>query len=216
MFNLPASTQVNKFVPKNSFNSFLNSNQKQLLIDYVSKITWLNTLSSRSINLPGSEVAEIHIFEIHFKLKTFPVKLLDLIDKFIPYHLILLIRYSDVFMVSAAQKHSHPTNENISILDWRFSSDWLSMNNFKFKLNLMKSLDFVYSDLCFQLSGKNPNSKMSLKELVSIEQKINELEKSIIRIKISIKNCKQYNLKVELNMLLQQNEDELDNLRKLI
>jgi len=212
MFNLPANTQVNKLVPKKNFASFLNSKQKRLFSDFISRIKLLNTLSSSSINLSGDEVKEIHIFEIQLKKKDYPVILFDLFDKFIPYHIILIASYNKELLVSAAQKHTHPANENLSIIDWRFNSIWFKENNFKYVLNLRSSLDFVFSDLCFQLSGKSTISKMSILELVNKERKIDVLQKNIHKLKISIKNCKQYNIKVELNMQLQNSIEELNSL----
>ena len=69
MFDLPASTIVNRNIPKNSFEDFANSKQKKVLTNTISKIRWINKLSTQTINLEGKEVKEIQIIEITLKQK---------------------------------------------------------------------------------------------------------------------------------------------------
>ena len=44
-FNLPKQTQVNKSIPKNAFDSYINSKQKKLFVDIIERIRWTNKLS---------------------------------------------------------------------------------------------------------------------------------------------------------------------------
>ena len=55
--------------------------------------------------------------------KKFIEKLLEIIDKSIPYHIIFVLNFEDQVKISVAQKHLHPTNENNAVIDWTFKSE---------------------------------------------------------------------------------------------
>jgi hypothetical protein len=112
IFELPKHTNVNKVIPKNSFDKHTNTKQKKLFIDVVERIKWLYKLSKESINLAGKDILEIQIFEIELRKKEKIEVLLDLIDKSIPYHIIFILRFKGEFSLSVSQKHPHATNDN--------------------------------------------------------------------------------------------------------
>ena len=213
MFNLPKSTIVNKIVPKNAFDEYTNSKQKQRFSDKISRIRWVNKLSPETINLSGEEVKEIQIFHIELKIKEQITDLLTIIDKAIPYHILYVLSFEESRMLITAQKHIHPTNEDLAVIDWNFSTEWVDIENFNFQLNLKKSLDFVFEDICFQISGDGQKDK-SIAELISQEQQKKQLEKRIEKLKSEIKRCKQFNKKVELNQVLLNCEKNLKQLNE--
>ena len=209
-FNLPKQTQVNKSIPKNAFDNYINSKQKKLFVDIIERIRWTNKLSVETINLEGKEISEIQIFEVALRQKDNIEKLLEIIDKSIPYHIIFVLNFEDQVKISIAQKHLHPTNENNTVIDWTFKSEWLNKDLIKYQLNLKGTLDSVIKDFCIQLSGKKEDVDLSLNELVEKESQIEKLEKEINKLKSQIKRTKQFNQKVELNALLRQREMELN------
>lgn len=210
LFGLPISTSVNRSIPKNAFDNYTNTKQKKLFTDLVDKIRWTHKLSKDTINLDGKEIQEIQFFHITLKQKESISKLLDIIDKAIPYHLVFAVSIEDEAMISTAQKHPHPTNENIAVIDWTFASPWFDAGNNPYQLNLQQSLDFVFADLCNQLAGKKISITQPLADLVSLEKKLKELNYSIDKLRASIKKSKQFNHKVELNRELQMKLAELD------
>jgi len=208
-FNLPKQTQVNKSIPKNAFDTYINSKQKKMFVDIIDKIRWSNKLSVETINLEGKEISEIQIFQVALRKKENIEKLLEIIDKSIPYHIIFILTFDNVVMLSVSQKHLHPTNENNTVLDWTFKSAWFTRDEMSYKLNLKESLDFVIKDFCIQLSGKDEDSDLSLNDIVEKETQIEKLEKEINTLRSQIKRSKQFNRKVELNSILKERESEL-------
>ena len=208
-FNLPKQTQVNKSIPKNAFDTYINSKQKKMFVDIIDKIKWTNKLSTETINLKGKEISEIQIFQVALRKKENIEKLLEIIDKSIPYHIIFVLTFDNEVMLSVSQKHLHPTNENNTVLDWTFKSTWFARDEIAYKLNLKESLDFVIKDFCIQLSGKDEDSDLSLNEIVEKETQIEKLEKEINTLRSQIKRSKQFNRKVELNSILKEKEREL-------
>ncbi len=206
IFDLPLHTNVNKVIPKNSFDKYTNAKQKKLFVDVVERVRWLHILSKETINLSGDNLTEIQVFEVEIRQKEKIEVLLDLIDRLIPYHIIFIVRFEKHFLLSATQKHIHPKNDNQSIIDWSFRSDWISEETNPFKLNLKGSLDEVFNDLCFQLSGKE---NMSISELIKYEEQIKEMKDETTKLQSAIKKSKQFNEKVELNMKLQAVTEKL-------
>jgi hypothetical protein len=204
MFELPANTIVNRNIPKNTFENFANSKQKKALTTVVSKIRWLNKLSNKTINLVGKDIKEIQLFELSLKQKESISEITNLIDRVIPYNIIFLISFENEIRLSASQKHKHPTNEDQAVVDWTFSTDWVNSKSFPFRLNLQQSLDFVFSDICFQISGKQSAAQTDIKTLIAFEQRKKQLTDQIQKLESAIKTCKRFNKKVELNLELQE------------
>lgn len=198
IFSLPSSTFVNRIVPKNAFDKFTNTKTKKDFTDKVEKIRWLNKLSFDTLNLPQGDIKEIQIFEIRLKTKDDISGILEIIDKSIPYPIIFIIRYENEFYISTSKKHPHPTNENFSVLDWVFRSNWKEVENSDFQLELKNNLDFIFDDFCRKISGKN-NQNLSLSEIIEKERRIKELQKRKQQIESKISSCKQFNRKLELN-----------------
>lgn len=211
MFVLPTTTIVNKVVPKNSFDAFTTSKQKKLFTEYIDKIKWANKLSIDTIRLGGKEVKEIQVFEIQLKKKTSSEELLNIVDRYIPYHIIFVVAFESEVLFSTSQKHANPLSENSSVIDWRFNSKWYSKEECPFKLNLKISLDEVFSDFCFQLAGQGKNGK-TLSEIIQIAQARKVINAEINKLEGEIKNTRQFNKKVELNLKLQGRKDELQKL----
>lgn len=204
MFDLPKSTIVNRFIPKNAFDEYSNAKQKRLFIEKVNKIRWLNKLSAETINLTGNDIKEIQVFEIELKQRDLITDVLKVIDKAIPYHILFILVFNDSFLLSASQKHIHPTNENLAVIDWTFTSGWIEKDSGNYKFNLKKSLDYVFADLIYQISGKQKTEDLNIAELISKEEKIKQLSSRIEKLKSEIKGCRQFNRKVELNIELQE------------
>ena len=180
-FNLPISTIVNRFIPKNAFDEFTNAKQRKKFTEIVDKITWLNKLSKETINLSGSEITEIQIFELKLKEQVYPKALLDIIDKAIPYQIIFLLSYQDSVLFSTSKKHHHPLNQDNAVVDWSFASDWFihSVNNYK--LNLKVSIDFIYADFCSQLSNY-ANETKDIANIIEHNKTLKGLEKQIVEV----------------------------------
>lgn len=208
-FGLPETTKVLRVIPKNSFDKITNTKQKKALADKVQKITWLNKLSKETINLEHKEIEEIQVFEVRMKIKDRIESLLDIIDKSIPYHIIFVVRYNDFKFFRACKKHIHPTSENVSVLDWVFTSDWMASNDDHYELILKKNIDSIFEEFCFQLSGEKRKRNQSLDAAIERLKKRDKLLKEISKLKSSIAKGTQFNRIVELNVELKMKEKEL-------
>lgn len=212
-FSLPESTKVNRVVPKNAFDTYATAKQKKLFTSLIARITWLYKLSPETVNLEGKDVQEIQIFRVELKEKEDPQAILNVIDKAIPYHLIFIVIHESQVFFSASAKHLHPINADNAVVDWTFRTDWKIFHEANCSLDLRKNLDSVFKSFCFQLVGMHENQGKELVDLVRLEARKSELEKEIERLKTAVKNCKQFKIKVELNLTLKALQEELYGLK---
>lgn len=208
-FDLPERTKVGRVVPKNSFDQFTNTNQKKLFSDFILRITWTNKLSTDTVNLESKNIKEIQVFKIELKSKDPIHKIINIIDKYIPYNIVFWIEFETEAYISTASKHSHPNNDNTSVIDWIFTTEWFDKNENIYHLNLKSSLDDVFKDICIQISGKTILEGKSMDTILKIQQEIHGLKLEISRLKSAITKTKQFNKKVELNTKLKILENKL-------
>ncbi|MCH8568888.1 MAG: DUF4391 domain-containing protein [Balneolales bacterium] len=211
-FNLPDRTKVLRVLPKNAFDSYTNTKQKKILADFILRITWLHKLSAETINLAGTEIQEIQIFKIELKKKESIDTIIDIIERSIPYHLIIIVEFSGSLYLTSSSKHLHSIDPNMAVVDWSFKTEWFDNNCFNYKLNLKKSLDFVFEDFCFQLTKMKKRENLSLKELIKLEQKKARITKELNRLHKALIREKQFNKKVELNLRLANLKKNLSDL----
>lgn len=210
LFQLPHTAKVQKVIPKNAFDTFATAKQKRLFTEKIARITWLYKLAPDTVKLDAKEVKEIQIFKVELKVKDDVAEILDLIDKSIPYNIIFIVEFGQELYLSASTKHSHPINLDKAVIDWTFRSQWFSPEDNSYSLNLKRNIDFVLLDFCNQLSGADKAAgNKSLEELVHYSKQKYILEKEIEQLKKNIKNCKQYKLKVEMNLELKKRMEEL-------
>lgn len=212
LFSLPHTTKVNRVIPKNAFDNYTTPKQKKLFTELIARIIWTHKLSTDTINLEAKDIKEIQLFKIELKVKQEIQPVLDIIDKSIPYTIIFVVEYDTMVYISTSSKHPQPTNENNSVIDWTFKTDWFEFSQNKYKLQLKKSIDAIYHDFCIQLSGSSKMMSRSLQDLIVFKKNVDALKKEIGRLKYAMTKSKQFNNKVELNLKLKEKEQELNNL----
>lgn len=213
-FNLPLRTKVGRVVPKNAFDEYTNTKQKKLFTDCIQRISWTHKLSTDTVNLDAKDIQEIQVFRVELKQKSDILKILEIINKSIPYHIVFWVEHNQEAYISTASKHPHPTNEDVSVIDWTFTSDWFNKENNSYAFNLKGSLDAVFKDLCVQLTGKPALGKQSLAAILKNQQEIDRLKKEVSKLKSAISKSKQFNEKVDLNLKLKNAEMELKNIQE--
>lgn len=210
VFDLPNSTEVNKVIPKNAFEAYSSPKQKKQFTELVQRITWLNKLSVETTNLNGIEIKELQIFHFELKLKQKIDSLISVVDKAIPYPIVFIISIENEYYISTSKKHLNPLNQDNAIIDWRFESEWILKDESKFSFNLKKSLDEVFFDFCSQLVLPSKQILKTVDEVVEYDKNVSSITREIDRLNAAIKNCKQFNRKLELNLELIKKKKQLE------
>jgi hypothetical protein len=168
VFDLPYSTEVNKVIPKNAFETYSSPKQKKQFTELVQKITWLNKLSVETTNLNSIEIKEIQIFHFELKSKQKIDSLITVVDKAIPYPIVFIISIENEYYISTSKKHLHPLNHDNAIVDWRFESEWFIKGKSKFEFNLKRNLDEVFFDFCNQLVSPSKQILKTVDDVVAV------------------------------------------------
>lgn len=208
-FNLPIRTKVGRVVPKKAFDEYTNTKQKKLFTDCIQRISWTHKLSADTVNLDAKDIQEIQVFKIELKQKSDILKILEIINKSIPYHIVFWVEYNQEAFISAASIHPHPTNDDVAVIDWTFTSDWFNKDDNSYAFNLKGSIDAVFKDLCVQLTGKPELGKQSLGSILKNQQEVDRLKKEIRKLQSAISRSKQFNEKVDLNLRLKKAQKDL-------
>ena len=213
MFILPESTVVNRVIPKNSFENYLDKNQHKQIFSFIKKITWLNKLSLDTVNLRGEHIHEIQVFMVELKENKSINTVLSIISKSIPYSVIYIIKNGENICCSVSITKAIEVNPRGSTNKWIISSEWNSINQFNYYINLKYSLDYVLFDICSQIV-KAPVSITNLDQLVEYNRKLKDLTRQMEIVSNSIKKVKHFKEKVQLNLTLKKIKEEITKLNQ--
>ena len=98
MLDFPKSTAFGRRFPKQKFyeNLEVPAEVKRLFVEQVKLLTWANKLSSKTMNIaPGRMVQEIQVFRLTLQGQELDRRVLELMDKQIPYHILFLLERLD-------------------------------------------------------------------------------------------------------------------------
>lgn len=212
-FDLPQSCVIDKTVPKNAFHPHLSPAQRKALTAQVDKITWTHALTPATTNLSGADVTEIQIFHIALRQRDKLPALREAMEKVIPYTLLLWLEFEGEVLLSSSQKHPHALENNRSVIDWTFATDWFPRDNHPFNIQLIDSLDEVAKRLWIQLSGKAYDTTAPVSQVVEDQQAFYRISRDIAKVEARISREKQFNKRVELNQKLNSLKSDLARLR---
>lgn len=184
--NLPVSTVVNRFVPKEKFytKTSVSSKIKQQFVDEIEKITWANKIAPDTLNIISKDYSELQVFEITLKQAELSVSLLKHIDTFIPYPILFLLKRPGATKAIIAFKEAGIKNENQMKVDSYYETPWLQ----DLKLELKgRSVDEIYKHYLFQIAPKlkdtaETDTKTAIeqnKEREKIQRQIDAINKQI-------------------------------------
>ena len=199
MFELPKKCYVNKFLPKKIFYEKVgvSSGIKDEFVNLVDRITWLYKLSPETIGIPKTDsIEEIQIFQIDVKEKKVPLSVIKTITKGVQYKILFLIKYNDDFCYSIK-------------VDEIFTTEW--NDNISFEFNAI-NLEIVYESIVKLIIKEEDNTKR-FEEIIEDKNNKNDLLKRINQLKQKIKNEKQFNRKIELNIELNKLLEDMEALR---
>lgn len=203
--NLPKSTLLDKFIPKNIFfkKAVVNSKIKAEFTDKIQKITWKYKISEETLWITKTDkIQEIEIFEINLKEKVIPKNVLKIIDKTIPYPILYIFTYKNDYSYWITLKWDK--------LGSYYFSDW--NENIEFEFNWI-DIEKVFENIIKKfIKNVNTNDK-KFEEVINIDNEIKHIEKEIEKLKSKMKKEKQFNKKVELNKMLLEYKNKLNNLK---
>ncbi len=213
---LPPGTEVARKIPKNKFYEKLQagSNLKELFVQQVESVTWAHKLSSKTVRLEAADgIEEIQIFKIELRQRNCSSDILRAIDRAIPYPILYVLKYEGEEKLAIAYKERSGSDENRAVIKSYYETEWAVAGGEAFEVLHGLDLKAVYEHLVRSIALKTDTSRQSeqgsLEALLKQKAHIEDLERECAQIESKMKKEKQFNRKVELNMLLQRKQLEL-------
>ncbi len=217
MLNFPESTAFGKRIPKNSFYKHLSIDRKleTLFIQEIESITWAYKLAPDTINITtGKFVKEIQVIEIKLKMQDISKRLLEFIDREIPYHILFILKYDLVTQFRISYKEESKAIANRFKVDTMYHTDWVSEDQINISIDGL-TFDAVYENFIEQISAGDVNLQEadSLKDAVETSKEKKKTEIQIERIKNKINTEKQFNRQLEYKHKLKELQHQLKTLK---
>ncbi len=213
MLDFPPSTVFNKWVPKKKFyeNLSISSRIEKQFVTEIESVYWTHKLSPDTLNVsPGTNVAEIQVFEITLKEQRVSDNLIAVIDREIPYHLVFVLRYRDKAQLMISYKEESKSREDKFKVDSYYRTDWIDYE--KLTLNIEGlDLDRIYENFISQIAGDGLNLEKAedIRDAVMIAKERDRLETYITKLEARIRKEKQFNFQLELNQELRKAKEKL-------
>lgn len=180
ILNLPAKTVYGKFISKEKLynHADINASTKEKFVRQIERITWTNKISPETVNVKPGKYSEIEVFRIDLKDSNIDDKLIQIIDRAIPYPILFVICYNGYFYLTM------PYKDGANIGSY-FKSDWMSTIN----LTLAGlTIDQMYANILHTIDNNLKSDVLLLDEAVKqyaerqqIQKRIDQLTKQIAK-----------------------------------
>lgn len=180
ILNLPAETVYGKFIPKEKLynHADINSSTKEKFVRQIERITWINKISPETVNVKPGKYSEIEVFRIDLKDGNIDDKLIQIIDRAIPYPILFVICYNGYFYLTM------PYKDGANIGPY-FKCSW--MNTVDLTLTGL-TIDQIYANILHAIGNSLKSDILSLDEAVKqyaeqqqIQKRIDQLTKQIAK-----------------------------------
>lgn len=177
--DLPASTVVNRLVPKEKFYSktSVSGKLRQQFTDEIEKIRWTNKIAPSTLNITSKEYAELQVFEIVLKRSAISASVLKHIDTFIPYPILFVLKQLHATKAVISYKEAGIKNENQMKIDSYYETPWQQELNLELK---GRSVDEVYKNFLFQIAPKlKETAQTDTKSAIATNKEREKIQKQI-------------------------------------
>lgn len=182
---------------------WIASNRLNLLIKYSKLLGCTNFLKGQSVFQKQRKLKKFK-YLIELKERKIPKNIIKIIDFVIPYPILYRFIYKNDWVYAIALKDEKKLQEY-------YYSDWNKSINFEFyAINLEK----VYQNIIKAFMPDNLRKLENFNQIITIDSKIQELNKLINILEKKIISEKQFNKKVELNKDLLKLKKEIENYKK--
>jgi len=236
--NIPLSCEVGNTLFKKLFyeNASMSVKDKEIFKEHIKKITWKYSFKADTINILSykddeREYKEVALIEVDLEEDSKVKRIAEIIQRTIPYPLILAFSYKGSVLINVAHKKVNKVDESKDIVEELLYTDWIDFNSLEprndsflesINIKLLSFANFYkfYSDFVDKINVYNASgyqkdvylNKLNASEIKVITDQIEEFEKKIIEIKNSIKKEKHFNKKMKMNIEIKKFEEKKNKL----
>jgi hypothetical protein len=241
----PRAAHFGRVIPKNKIYEHAGANTalKDLFVQQVEQIIWDYKLAPETINIPAdTKTSEIQVFRINLKSSHLDHKVLQVIDKAIPFPILFELSYRDQTKLAAAYKRRSESDSTRWVIGRYFESGWQQEDAEREPLPIARNLSALYEQLLSPLvdasntvedrpgsvdhvqeappayNVNRPNgpetNKLSLEQRIALAESIEAKQKEIAKIRSRLNREKQFNKRVAINAELREARQSLERLQQ--
>lgn len=219
MIDLPQRTAFNRRIPKQKFyeNLSVTAELKRIFVEQINVIYWRNKISPATVNIAaGENVSEIEVIEIRLNQPRLDKRVLQLIDREIPYHILFLLMYEEQMQAWIGYKEQSQGGTAAFKPGTYYNTGWQPVNEISLRIDGL-NMDAVYEGFIRQIAGERLEDKTGsdLKNAVARDERRQKLQKEIAVLEKKVRGEKQFNRQVALNGELKRLRKELEGLEGL-
>jgi hypothetical protein len=248
ILHLPEKCLVNKKITKTFFkrNFELTKYERNLLDDFsiVVSIDWIASISPNNSNVPAftttnATFEELQVIALQTNSRNFKrdkPKLFDFVQKFIPYHTLLVVYSDKVMSWNSCIKRINENDNAKRVIENIYSTEDIPIKNqtkhqkafygglsfYKLDKTNLKTLFYGYIQQTVALNAAEVRGEFApqpaertSQDVVSLE-KIAQLEKEIVTLTNLAARETQISLRVEFNLKIQQKRKQIEDIKQLI
>lgn len=239
LFNAPIECCEGKKIPKKLFyeegnlttadKEIFTTNIKKIILEYIFSEERINIKPYRDEEVECEEIAVIRvILENDKKYK----KICDIIQKAIPYSIILICEFDNNVLFNIANKKINKVDDDKNVIDEMLFTEWIKLgSNIEADKKFFKELsikEWSYIDLykfynsfidkikIYNASKYSDDIKtlnsLDIDLVKEITDKIEKLSLEIDNLRKNLKKEVQFNKKIEINIKIKKIEEEKKNL----
>ena len=216
MLLFPKTTEFNRRIPKQKFYNHLSVSPqiKKIFVEQIAAINWTNKLAPTTLNVKnGERVTEIEVFHLLLNQKGLDERVLQLIDKEIPYHILFELEYEGQIQVWIGYKEESQTRAETFKVNRYYQTDWMTKDEIHFEIAGL-NMDALYDGLIKQAAGDSLRIEANESVGVAIQrtEEKEKLEKQILALEKKLYKEKQFNRQVQLNTELKILHKQMEEL----
>ena len=216
MLLFPKTTEFNRRIPKQKFYNHLSVSPqiKKIFVEQIAAINWTNKLAPTTLNVKsGERVTEIEVFHLLLNQKGLDERVLQLIDKEIPYHILFELEYEGQIQVWNGYKEESQTRAETFKVNRYYQTDWMTKDEIHFEIAGL-NMDALYDGLIKQAAGDSLRIEANESVGVAIQrtEEKEKLEKQILALEKKLYKEKQFNRQVQLNTELKILHKQMEEL----
>lgn len=244
ILQLPMKCLLERRLTKAFFlrNFTLTSSEKKILNTSVQSMQWLASLKPSTTNIPPYKTdpytfEEIQVFIVRLlgdgDFEQLYKKVSELIHKYIPYQIFLIIEAENMLLYSVCDKRINQADQSKRTIEsYQYTPIINTLYKREIEVNFMEALHFEvldktnlqttyqsyvqsiiqYTSACIT-GSYHKRSKARTEEDLQILKEIDQLESDIVSLKSQIKKEKHFNRKTKLNIDLQQKRSTIQELQ---
>ena len=213
MFQFPEQTAVNRVLPKTKIYDKARPTKavRDLFVADVEQLVWRYKLSPETLRLaPADGIQEIQVFEIVLKGPDLSPRILETIDRAIPYPVFFRLCRKNHVQHAAAYKRPAQDGSAKWVSGEYYRTPWLLADNApRPPLPLALNLKSLYDQMLRAFITVPAREGEPLAELVEREFRIRQLQRQLKQLENKLASEKQFNRKVAINTELRRLTGEL-------